>query len=69
VIHVTASKDRDEEGPPFSLSADEIRSYWPDLERRDRYDDLANCPPKFIDAGLKEFYEAVWQNGVTTAQP
>ena len=57
------------EGPPFSLSADEVQSYWPDLERRDRYDDLANCPPKFIDAGLQAFYEVVWQSGHTRAQP
>ncbi len=56
------------DGPPFSLSADEILGYWPDLERRDRYDDLANCPPKFIDAGLTEFYEVVWQSGITTVR-
>ena len=56
------------DGPPFSLSAEEIRSYWPDLEIRDRYDDLANCPPKFIDAGLTAFAEVVWQNGITRAQ-
>ncbi len=54
------------EGPPFSLSADEIHSYWPDLELRDRYDDLANCPPKFVDGGLTAFHEVVWQNGLTT---
>ncbi len=57
---------RQADGPPFSLSADEIRSYWPDIERRDRYDDLPNCPPKFIEAGLTEFFEVVWQNGLTT---
>ncbi len=52
------------DGPPFSLSADEILGYWPSLERRDRYDDLANCPPKFLEAGLKAFYEVVWQGGI-----
>ncbi len=55
------------DGPPFSLSAEEILTYWPDLERRDRYDDLANCPPKFIEAGLTAFHEVVWQNGIATA--
>ncbi len=67
---ITVEYDQSQaEGPPFSLSVDELRSYWPGLERRDRYDDLENCPPKFIEAGLTAFYEVVWQSGITTAQP
>ena len=48
-------------GPPFSVSADEILSYWPDLKRVDAYDDIANGPPKFREAGLDEMIEVVWR--------
>ena len=51
------------EGPPFSLAAEEVLSYWPGMKRIDAYDDLDNAPPKFLDAGLKEFIEVVWQSG------
>lgn len=65
---VTVEYDQSQaDGPPFSISAEEVTTYWPELECRDRYDDLANCPPKFIEAGLTAFHEAVWQNGITTA--
>lgn len=47
-------------GPPFSVPADEVRSYWPSLERLDAYDDLENCPPKFREAGLESVVEVVW---------
>ncbi len=49
-------------GPPYSVAADEIREYWPSLQRVVAYDDIANCPPKFRDAGLKEMFEVVWQS-------
>jgi thiopurine S-methyltransferase len=48
-------------GPPFSISSQEIRRYWPDLEQVDRYDDIDNGPPKFRDAGLTEMFETVWR--------
>jgi thiopurine S-methyltransferase len=47
-------------GPPFSISRDEIRRYWPDLREIERYDDIENGPPKFREAGLKEMFETVW---------
>lgn len=65
---ITVEYDQSQvEGPPFSVGAEELQSYWPALERREHYDDLANCPPKFLDAGLTQFFEAVWQNDITTA--
>lgn len=48
-------------GPPFSISDEEVLGYWPGLERVDRYDDTANAPPKFLDAGLTEVLETVWR--------
>jgi thiopurine S-methyltransferase len=48
-------------GPPFSISPEEIRRYWPDLQRVDRYDDIDNGPPKFRDAGLAEMFETIWR--------
>ena len=48
-------------GPPFSISRQEIRRYWPDLQEVDRYDDIDNGPPKFHDAGLREMFETVWR--------
>ncbi len=48
-------------GPPFSISPEEIRRYWPDLQLVARYDDIENGPPKFRDAGLKEMFETVWR--------
>lgn len=50
------------DGPPFSVSADELLSYWPALESVDAYDDIANAPPKFREAGLTEMREVVWQS-------
>ena len=47
-------------GPPFSLSGDELLSYWPGLERIEERDDLETCPPKFIKAGLEEIREVFW---------
>jgi thiopurine S-methyltransferase len=48
-------------GPPFSISSQEIRRYWPDLQEVDRYDDIDNGPPKFRDAGLREMFETIWR--------
>jgi thiopurine S-methyltransferase len=50
-------------GPPFSVPADEILSYWPGLERVDAYDDIENGPPKFREAGLDKMIEVVWRHG------
>ena len=49
-------------GPPFSVPADEILGYWPDLVCIEAYDDIANGPPKFIEAGLQEMTELVWRS-------
>lgn len=47
-------------GPPFSVPPEEVLAYWPTLELVARFDDIANGPPKFRDAGLREMYECVW---------
>ena len=47
-------------GPPFSVSDEEVLSYWPDLECIDKHDDIENAPPKFVEAGLTEMIEKVW---------
>jgi thiopurine S-methyltransferase len=48
-------------GPPFSISREEIRRYWPYLQEIERYDDIENGPPKFREAGLKEMFETIWR--------
>jgi len=53
--------DRIASGPPFSITANEILSYWPDLKRIDAYNDVENSPPKFRQAGLNEVTEVVWR--------
>ena len=53
------------DGPPFSISSDEVAQYWPSLERIDTYDDIENAPPKFHDAGVTEMFEVVWRSAVT----
>lgn len=50
------------EGPPFSVPADELLDYWPELVCLDAYDDLVNGPPKFREAGLEEMVELVWRS-------
>ncbi len=47
-------------GPPFSVMPDELASYWGDLERIAQKDDIDNCPPKFLKAGLVEISEVFW---------
>jgi thiopurine S-methyltransferase len=49
-------------GPPFSVEATEVRSYWPALQQVAAEDDIANGPPKFREAGLKEMTEVIWRS-------
>ena len=50
-------------GPPFSVQAAEMIDFWPDLVRIAEHDDIDNCPPKFIAAGLQAISEVVWRSG------
>lgn len=50
-------------GPPYSISAATMQALWPDMERADAFDDMQNCPPKFIEAGLNELLEVVYFSG------
>ncbi len=50
------------DGPPFSISADEMRGYWAHLEVVAKVDDTANAPPKFLEAGLDLMHETVWRS-------
>ena len=47
-------------GPPFSVAADELTTYWDDLDRVSEKDDIENCPPKFRKAGLTAIAEVFW---------
>ena len=47
-------------GPPFSVSADELATYWDDLTRVGEKNDIDNCPPKFRKAGLSDIEEVFW---------
>jgi thiopurine S-methyltransferase len=47
-------------GPPFSVLADEVRSYWDHLERVSERNAIDGCPPKFRNAGLTDVTEVVW---------
>lgn len=47
-------------GPPYSMPAAELRSFWPDLEPVSTHNDIDNSPPKFRDAGLTEVTETAW---------
>lgn len=49
------------DGPPYSVSPAEVLSCWSGLERVAAYDDVANAPPKFRDAGLDAMIEVVWR--------
>jgi len=49
------------DGPPYSVSADELLGYWPELQSVDAYEDLANGPPHFRDAGLTTMVEKIWR--------
>lgn len=61
---ITLEYEQDEvAGPPFAVWPDELRGYWPDLQRVDSHDDLQNSPPKFRAAAIPEFREVVWVSG------
>lgn len=47
-------------GPPFSVSAAELRSYWPGLVPLHVHEEIDNGPPKFRAAGLEKLTETVW---------
>lgn len=49
-------------GPPWCVPPAEMSGYWPDMRRVDAVDDLQSAPPKFRQAGLDEFVEAVWSS-------
>lgn len=51
------------DGPPFSVTRDEILSYWPALERIDVHDDIENAPPKFRAAQISKLLEVIWRYG------
>lgn len=60
---ITLEYDQDiANGPPFSVLAEEVLSYWPDLVCVDGREDIANSPPKFIDAGLTSMLQKVWRS-------
>ena len=48
------------DGPPYSVAADEVRTYWPGLRRVCERNDIDNAPPKFREAGLATFTEVAW---------
>jgi len=52
-------------GPPFSVPAHEVLSYWPQLERVAACNDIDNGPPKFRAAGLSKMIEVVWKSPST----
>lgn len=62
LIIVLEYDDAVAKGPPYSISADELLGYWPDLVCVDAYDDIVNSPPKFRAAGLEEMTESVWRS-------
>ena len=51
------------DGPPFSVGPEEVRVYWPRLQRVGDRNDTKNKPPKFEQAGIEKFVEAVWVTG------
>lgn len=48
------------DGPPFSVLPEEVRGYWPDLERISARNAIDGCPPKFREAGIDEVIESIW---------
>jgi len=52
------------QGPPFSVPANEVLDYWPNLELLDRREAVDETPPKFRAAGAT-LAEAVWRSPVT----
>ena len=48
------------DGPPYSITPEELGDHWPHLLRHAVVDDTANAPPKFLEAGLEKMNEVVW---------
>ena len=48
------------DGPPYSVVADELRQYWPELQRAGERQDSENFPPKFRTAGIESITESFW---------
>jgi thiopurine S-methyltransferase len=48
------------DGPPYSVAAAELLSYWPEMRRVRERNDMDNCPPKFREAGLTAVTEVAW---------
>ena len=48
------------DGPPYSVPAGEVTSYWDDLVVAGSKDDIDTCPPKFRQAGISEITEVFW---------
>lgn len=58
---ITLEYDQDRvAGPPYSVTPEEVRSYWPDLECVKTRNDIDTGSPKFREAGLTEVIERVW---------
>tara|TARA_R110002094_G_scaffold52556_6_gene63895 strand:- start:2315 stop:2947 length:633 start_codon:yes stop_codon:yes gene_type:complete len=49
-------------GPPFSVTADEVLGYWPNLQRVAERDAIDDVPPKFREAGVTSVAETVWRS-------
>lgn len=49
------------QGPPFSVTPDEVRAYWPGIELVASCNDIQNCSDKFHEAGVEEAIESVWR--------
>jgi len=47
-------------GPPFSVSAREVTSYWAKLKRVASKNDIENAPPRFRNDGIEELIETAW---------
>ena len=48
------------DGPPFSMTAEDVLGFWPELRRVHSHNDLETGSPKFREAGLVEVIESVW---------
>lgn len=49
------------QGPPFSVSPEEVTGYWPGIELVASRNDIQNCSDKFHEAGVDEAIESVWR--------
>lgn len=60
---ITVDYDQDVvAGPPYSVDDDELLGYWSRLQRVEAVDDMADAPPKFIEAGLAAMTEKIWRS-------